>query len=56
MRIVLEPVDEIPRGANGKFSAVICRIPSEERLFLSNRSVAMSTVRVGDLGEAARHG
>jgi phenylacetate-CoA ligase len=29
--IVLEPVAAIPRGANGKVRAVICRIPPEER-------------------------
>ena len=28
--IVLEPVSQIPRGPNGKFRAVICKVPSHE--------------------------
>jgi len=31
VRVILEPVDEIPRSANGKFRAVMCRIPPSER-------------------------
>ncbi|MBZ5606288.1 MAG: hypothetical protein LAO79_28690 [Acidobacteriia bacterium] len=31
VEIILEPVERIERGANGKFRAVICRIPAEER-------------------------
>jgi phenylacetate-CoA ligase len=31
IEVVLEAVDAIPRGANGKFRAVICRIPPEAR-------------------------
>lgn len=28
-KVVLEPVDSIPRGANGKFRAVVCNLPEE---------------------------
>lgn len=31
VKVVLEQVDEIPRGANGKFRAVVCNLPAEER-------------------------
>src|SRR5262249_19097125 len=31
VEVVLEPVQEIPRGPNGKFRAVICNLPSGER-------------------------
>jgi phenylacetate-CoA ligase len=31
VEVVLEAVQEIPRGANGKFRAVICNLPSGER-------------------------
>lgn len=31
VEVILEPVSEVPREANGKFRAVICRIPTEER-------------------------
>ena len=30
VNVILESVKEIPRGANGKFRAVICQIPSTE--------------------------
>jgi phenylacetate-CoA ligase len=30
VEVVLEPVDEVPRAANGKFRAVICAIPPAE--------------------------
>jgi phenylacetate-CoA ligase len=29
--VILEQVDEVPRGANGKFRAVICKVPVEGR-------------------------
>jgi phenylacetate-CoA ligase len=29
VEVILEPVDEVPRGANGKFRAVICNLPPE---------------------------
>ena len=32
--VILEAVDQLPRGANGKFRAVICNIPKEERMEL----------------------
>jgi phenylacetate-CoA ligase len=35
IEVVLEPVDRVPRGANGKFRAVICNLPPEERALLS---------------------
>jgi phenylacetate-CoA ligase len=31
LEVVLEPVEEIPRGANGKFRTVLCEIPPAER-------------------------
>ena len=31
VKVILEPVNEMPRGANGKFRAVICDLPAEER-------------------------
>jgi phenylacetate-CoA ligase len=31
VNVILERVDEVPRGANGKFRAVICKVPAEER-------------------------
>lgn len=31
IEVVLEEVDEIPRGANGKFRAVVCELPAEVR-------------------------
>jgi len=31
LEVVLEEVSAIPRGPNGKFRAVICQLPPEER-------------------------
>ncbi len=31
VRVVLELVDQVPRGANGKFRAVVCNLPKEQR-------------------------
>jgi phenylacetate-CoA ligase len=31
VKVILERVDEVPRGANGKFRAVICKVSAEER-------------------------
>jgi phenylacetate-CoA ligase len=31
VEVVLEEVDEIPRGANGKYRAVVCNLPAETR-------------------------
>ena len=31
IEVVLESVDEIPRGANGKYRAVVCELPAETR-------------------------
>ncbi|HVG31085.1 MAG TPA: AMP-binding protein [Pyrinomonadaceae bacterium] len=31
VEVVLEQVDEIPRGANGKFRAIVCNLPAETR-------------------------
>ena len=31
IEVILEATDSIPRGANGKFRAVICQLPPEER-------------------------
>ena len=32
IEVVVEAVDELPRGANGKFRAVVCRLSAEERM------------------------
>jgi phenylacetate-CoA ligase len=34
VKVVLEQVDEVPRGINGKFRAVICELSAEERRYL----------------------
>ena len=31
VEVILEATDFIPRGANGKFRAVVCQLPPEER-------------------------
>ena len=31
VKVILEPIDEVPRGANGKFRAVICNLSAAER-------------------------
>jgi phenylacetate-CoA ligase len=36
IEVILEPFDEIPKGANGKFQAVICNLSTQERQFLEN--------------------
>jgi phenylacetate-CoA ligase len=35
VKVVMEPIAEVPRGPNGKFRAVICRLPQEKRNKLS---------------------
>jgi phenylacetate-CoA ligase len=32
--VILEPLDEIPRTANGKFRAVICNLPSRQKVLV----------------------
>ena len=36
--VILEEVNELPRGSNGKFRSVICKLSSEERLRLEKAS------------------
>lgn len=43
VRIDLEPVDSIPRSANGKFRAVICHVPKEQRL---GKSINLETPQI----------
>ena len=31
VRVVLEPVERVPRGPNGKFRAVVCKLSAGER-------------------------
>jgi phenylacetate-CoA ligase len=31
VKVVMEPIAEVPRGPNGKFRAVICNLPKEEK-------------------------
>jgi phenylacetate-CoA ligase len=38
VNVILEEVNEIPRGSNGKFRSVICNLSSEERLLLEKAS------------------
>ena len=38
VRVILEQVDELPRGTNGKFRAVVCNLSPEERLYLEKVS------------------
>lgn len=38
VRVVLEEVDKLPRGANGKFRAVICNLPAQDRRHLATAS------------------
>lgn len=37
VRVVLNAVDQVPRGTNGKFRAVVCNFPEEQREFLQMR-------------------
>jgi phenylacetate-CoA ligase len=34
VEVVFEPVQHIPRSANGKFQSVLCQLPLEQRQFL----------------------
>ena len=36
VKVVMEPIAEVPRGPNGKFRAVICNLSKEEREYLKN--------------------
>lgn len=36
IKVVLECVDEVPRGPNGKFRSVICSLPVDQRQFIQN--------------------
>jgi phenylacetate-CoA ligase len=38
VKVILDGVEELPREANGKFRAVICRVPAEERASLARGS------------------
>jgi hypothetical protein len=38
VKVVLEPVGQIPREPNGKFRAVVCHIPQRERNNLKTES------------------
>lgn len=40
IEVVLEEVDRVPREKNGKFRAVVCHIPREQRLALNERVAA----------------
>ena len=37
VEVVLEPVDEVPRAANGKFRAVVCNLTSGERELIDRK-------------------
>jgi phenylacetate-CoA ligase len=43
VQVVLEPVSEIPRGANGKFRLQICNVPEAEIQSALNRPKAVAT-------------
>jgi phenylacetate-CoA ligase len=34
VNVIMEPLDEVPRGPNGKFRLVVCRLSREEREYL----------------------
>jgi phenylacetate-CoA ligase len=36
VKVVMEPIAEVPRGQNGKFRAVICRLSKESKNIVSN--------------------
>jgi phenylacetate-CoA ligase len=36
VKVVMEPIDAVPRGPNGKFRAVICNLSKEELGHLKN--------------------
>ena len=40
VEVILEQVDEVPREASGKFRAVICQLPPEERRIVENDRTA----------------
>jgi phenylacetate-CoA ligase len=41
IRVVLEPVDKIPRGANGKFRAVVCDLPQTQKESLESNRIGV---------------
>jgi phenylacetate-CoA ligase len=47
VEVILEPVDEVPRSANGKFRAVVCSIPEGQRASSSWRASAFREGVVG---------
>jgi len=38
VEVILEPVDDIPRGANGKFWLQVCKVPDVEIQSVLNAS------------------
>ena len=36
VKVIMEPIAEVPRGPNGKFRAVISNLSKEEREYLKN--------------------
>jgi phenylacetate-CoA ligase len=40
VKVTLDPVAEIPRGANGKFRVVVCNLPSEDKNKLQINNIA----------------
>ncbi len=36
VEVILEPVERVPRGANGKFRAVVCNLPAEELQYVKS--------------------
>jgi phenylacetate-CoA ligase len=47
INVILEPVEKVPRGMNGKFRTVVCNLPPEERLRLENIGREMSALDQG---------
>ena len=49
MDVVIEPVDLIPRGPNGKFRSVLCKLSPEVRRELMEKAAKRSQSRAGVL-------
>ena len=47
MDVVIEPVQMIPRGPNGKFRSVLCKLSPEVRKEIIEKAAARSRVKSG---------
>jgi phenylacetate-CoA ligase len=44
MDVIFDQVEEVPRAANGKFRAVVCNVPAEQRTLLSQANSMSSAI------------